>query len=380
MSHLKARPWKSLTDRHLEEPLRSEVSNTVMKMLETFPHVVEENMEEGASKSSNNRVISKISSPLLLGKKIGEGGFCTVYEVEGNSSLVCKVLSDETIQDESRIFIAAVDLVREGYWLRHFQQTDAPSTIVNLHGMSTLNEDTDMAQYYLLLEKHSTLLTHKIDEWDLATVENEQIYDRLVVALSLVKTFQYLHSHNIVYRDLKADNVGWDARRKQIILFDFGLAREIIIATAAAAAATDQKVTGSEKTNDNKYQMSGHTGSWAYMAPEVAKGYHYGLRVDVYSFGILLWELLSGSRAFGGGNSQPIHPDARPPFLRCWPESLERLITACWHWNPNHRPTFDDIETRLTLILEEVRPNKDGLLGLGQFIIWMKNEMKNLIR
>jgi serine/threonine protein kinase len=289
--------------------------------------------------------------------------------VEGHPTLVCKVLSDSTLQDRSRIFVAAVDLVREGYWLRRFQQGNAPSSIINLYGMSPIDEDSDMAQYYLLLERHSTLLTHKIDEWDLATVENEQIYDRLVVAMSLVSAMRYLHSHNIVYRDLKADNVGWDARTHQVILFDFGLAREI--------QADDQNTN--TQTND-KYRMSGHTGSWAYMAPEVAKGYHYGLRVDVYSFGILLWELLSGTRAFGGGNSQPVPPDARPPFLRSWPESLERLITDCWHWNPNHRPSFDDIETRLTQILEEVRPNKDGLLGLIYFLSWMKTEMVKLRR
>jgi serine/threonine protein kinase len=362
------RPWKSLSDRRLEEPLRSEVLNAVMQMSEGFRQSKHSSIEELPSKTIEEKGLSDVTS-FKLGKKIGEGGFCSVYEVESHPKLVCKVLSDDTLQDHTRIFVAAMDLVREGYWLRRFQQNHAPSSIIALHGMSIINKDSDMAQHYLLLEKHSTLLSHKIGEWELATVENEQIYDRLLVATSLVSALRYLHSHNIVYRDLKADNVGWDARTNQVILFDFGLAREI---------QADGDKESDTKRND-QYQMSGHTGSWAYMAPEVAKGYRYGLRVDVYSFGILLWEILSGSRAFGGRNSQPTNPDARPPFLRSWPESLERLLTDCWHWNPNRRPSFDDIEIRLTPILEEVRPNKDGLLGFSHFLTWMKNEVEKIL-
>jgi serine/threonine protein kinase len=67
------------------------------------------------------------------------------------------------------------------------------------------------------------------------------------------------------------------------MLYDFGLAKEL-----------------KGPHENGKYKLSGNTGSWAYMAPEVAKGYKYNLSVDVYSYGILLWELLSGKYASEG--------------------------------------------------------------------------------
>ena len=105
------------------------------------------------------------------------------------------------------------------------------------------------------------------------------------------------------------------------------------------------------------------------MAPEVAKGYKYNKSVDVYSFGILLWELLYGEYAFDGRSN--VDKEARPPFLRTlWPESLEVLLTDCWHWNPSMRPTFVQIEERLDAILLDHWPHHEKHSGSASWFSW----------
>ena len=102
--------------------------------------------------------------------------------------------------------------------------------------------------------------------------------DRLIAAYDLASAFRYLHKHKIVYRDIKPENIGFDVR-DDIKLFDFGFARELL---------QSDKVEGT-----NLYQLTGLTGSIRYMAPEVAFRKPYNLKCDVYSFGLLLFEMIA---------------------------------------------------------------------------------------
>jgi serine/threonine protein kinase len=244
------------------------------------------------------------------------------------------------LKHKQRLLVAAADIVREGHFLAKLRHLN----IITLRGYGPLD---DISHYYLLIDKIETPLSARIDDWGLATVENDQIYERLVYAMSIARAMSYLHSLNIVYRDLKIDNLGLDANG-QIMLYDFGLAKEL-----------------KGPHENGKYKLSGNTGSWAYMAPEVAKGYKYNLSVDVYSYGILLWELLSGKYASEGNWN--LDKEGRPPFLRTWPQALEALITHCWHWNPNNRPTFVQIEEQLDAIMVELRPNHTASGGSSFF-------------
>ena len=89
----------------------------------------------------------------------------------------------------------------------------------------------------------------------------------LFLAFQISAAISYLHSHNIIFRDLKPANVGFDVRG-DVRIFDFGLAR---IMPANGDPYTDT------------FDMSG-AGSPRYMAPECLIGQPYNLKVDVYSF------------------------------------------------------------------------------------------------
>jgi serine/threonine protein kinase len=107
--------------------------------------------------------------------------------------------------------------------------------------------------------------------------------ERLVVVERISKAIQYMHSHRILNRDVKPDNVGFDHQNVPK-LFDFGLAKRINIANQ----------------DDGLYKLTGETGTTRYMPPEVALNQPYGWTADVYSLAILMYEVLSLKIPFAG--------------------------------------------------------------------------------
>jgi serine/threonine protein kinase len=126
-------------------------------------------------------------------------------------------------------------------------------------------------------------------------------------------------------------------------IMDFGLAKLI------ENASVD---------SDDVYAMSGETGSLRYMAPEVADGLRYNYSADVYSFGIILWELNAMKKPFEGLSrdlfyERVVHGGERPPLSRKWPAQLTSLMSECWDAEMHNRPKFRDIVVRLDALLEK---------------------------
>lgn len=121
-------------------------------------------------------------------------------------------------------------------------------------------------------------------------------------------------------------------------LFDFGLATRLDPKKRVAA---------------NQYKLTGGTGSLRYMAPEVARRLLYGLPCDVYSYAIILWELMALETAF---KDETIDTHARkvygfrnyrPKIKACWPSTLQQLIEECWCVDTSVRPPFSCIQVYL---------------------------------
>lgn len=112
------------------------------------------------------------------------------------------------------------------------------------------------------------------------------------------------------------------------VLFDFGLAKEL-------------KERDLVKHPDG-YNATGVTGSRRYMAPEVVKSTPYGFKADVFSFGILLWEIIALKKSFAHFDAQK-HYDfvvtrgKRPAVDRAWPVELRVLLSQCWANDPADR-------------------------------------------
>ncbi|KNC47314.1 uncharacterized protein AMSG_11783 [Thecamonas trahens ATCC 50062] len=160
---------------------------------------------------------------------------------------------------------------------------------------------------------------------------------RVKIAHDIAKGMHYLHSLDmpIMHRDLKTPNVlldsTWTAK-----LCDFGLAR----------------IKSSHSTMTK-------CGTIAWTAPEVLTGKRYSLKADVYSFGLVLWELVTAKFPYIELKGTPtvkivkmILNGHRPNVSREWPKGYVALMKRCWSDQPKSRPTFSELLVELTAMID----------------------------
>ena len=117
-------------------------------------------------------------------------------------------------------------------------------------------------------------------------------------------------------------------------IFDFGLAKELDPSLRHGCTEF--------------YELSGNTGSLRYMSPEVARCEPYNLTADVYSFGLLLWQVCSLMLPYDGMNRQDhselvVYGNERPPLDSSWSTPLRILMKRAWEPDPSVRPSMDSI-------------------------------------
>ncbi|CAN0051791.1 unnamed protein product, partial [Ectocarpus fasciculatus] len=160
--------------------------------------------------------------------------------------------------------------------------------------------------------------------------------ETLKLARAMAAALKYLHADwdsaiTIIHRDLKPDNIGFTSDGN-IKLFDFGLC----------------SVVKKFKRSSDTYHMTGNTGTLRYMAPEVAVGKSYNSTVDVYSFGIIVWQILKGDVPFQGMGRKAfmervVAGGERPRCGRSWPRPFCSLLQRCWSEDKDVRPSFEEI-------------------------------------
>eukprot|EP00271_Cylindrocystis_brebissonii_P000376 TRINITY_DN1046_c0_g5_i1.p1 TRINITY_DN1046_c0_g5~~TRINITY_DN1046_c0_g5_i1.p1 ORF type:complete len:552 (-),score=106.14 TRINITY_DN1046_c0_g5_i1:235-1851(-) len=162
----------------------------------------------------------------------------------------------------------------------------------------------------------------------------------LQYALDIARGLAYLHSKHIVHRDVKSENMLLD-RHQVVKIADFGVSR----------------------VENRSKRFRGIAGTYGYMAPEILEGKLYDNKVDVYSFGILLWETYCCANPFpfNNFNVRDIHSfvsqGLRPEIPPCCPPDLATLIRRCWHKDPLQRPGMDEVEALLQA-LDPAKGNK----------------------
>jgi serine/threonine protein kinase len=111
--------------------------------------------------------------------------------------------------------------------------------------------------------------------------------------------------------------------------------------------------------NFETYAMTGFTGSLRYMAPEVVRSEAYTEKVDVYSYGLVLYQLITNKLPYDGMKKttlieQVIYNNQRPKIKQYIPSPFFNLLTFCWHRDPNERPSFEGIMTELVFLSSQI--------------------------
>lgn len=197
--------------------------------------------------------------------------------------------------------------------------------------------------------------------------------------VEVAKAVEYLHSNavNVVHRDLKLGNIlltERDLSQASIRLADFGLAVELSedSPTAYLSKVQHQFLNSGFTSADFEevdccYSLTGKTGSWLYMAPEVFLGLAYNHKADIFSLGVIITEILSGrllsdsvlprrnweqAKRFAGRVARGF----RPQLPADMPEELAALVRECCAQDPNRRPAAFDVVQRLESFRRSVSP------------------------
>ncbi|KAK1302824.1 Serine/threonine-protein kinase HT1 [Acorus calamus] len=165
----------------------------------------------------------------------------------------------------------------------------------------------------------------------------------LSFALDIAHGMEYVHSQGVIHRDLKPENILFD-QNMCLKVADFGIACEEAYCDALAE----------------------DPGTYRWMAPEMIKHKPYGRKVDVYSFGLVLWEMVTGTIPYE--EMTPIQAafavvdkNMRPAIPINCPAPLRALIEQCWALSSEKRPEFWQIVKVLEQFEEAVA--RDGTLN-----------------
>mmetsp|Transcript_90133 Transcript_90133/g.135109 ORF Transcript_90133/g.135109 Transcript_90133/m.135109 type:complete len:408 (+) Transcript_90133:171-1394(+) len=305
-----------------------------------------------------------------LGDLIAFGGFSNVYGVtcfnvdselteepeNEKKKYVVKHLNPKLAFNPKKLVVGAKDLVMEAHFLSALDHKH----IIRLRGWSAAGiagfAATGRADgFFLILDRLELTLAKRISYWreeakakkslikGRNSTKNQLFQERLQAAVDVASAVLHLHERRILFRDLKPANVGFDPEGV-LKIFDFGLAVEIPY----------------HADPDTTFKLAGNTGTSRYMAVEVIRKEPYNLKADVFSYSILLWEIMALCKPYDGLLGHQVKESVsifgeRPSVPRSWPVAIRRLLRRGWSESISNRPNMDEVHKSLVKVLESTQ-------------------------
>ncbi|XP_030754913.1 LIM domain kinase 1 isoform X2 [Sitophilus oryzae] len=273
------------------------------------------------------------ASDLVKGELLGQGFFGQVFKVTTKDTSEVMVLKELYRVDEE----AQKNFLKEVAVLRSLHHSNVLRFIGVLYKEQKLNLVTEYISGGTLTE----LLQDSAQPlpWE----------QRVSFAKDIASGMAYLHSMNIIHRDLNSHNclVRDD---KTVIVADFGLAR--IISHATNSVRRSPKGTPGSRTRQERKKRYTVVGNPYWMAPEMMKGNKYDEKVDVFSFGIILCEIIGRVQAdpdfLPRSNDFGLNQMAfKEKFCQSCPEPFYKIAFLGTDLNPDRRPPFEVMEVWL---------------------------------
>jgi serine/threonine protein kinase/Tol biopolymer transport system component len=292
------------------------------------------------------RLIGQTVSHYRVLEKLGGGGMGVVYKAEDTRlgrHVVLKFLPEEMAQDRQA--------------LERFKREARAASALNHPNICTVHDiDEQQGRLFIVMELlQGQTLQHRISGKPLPT--------ELVLKLSIPITdaLEAAHAKGIIHRDVKPANI-FITQRGQVKILDFGLA--MVVGPAARELASTP--TASVLTEEGAI-----IGTVSYMSPEQAQGKKVDVRSDIFSFGSVLYEMVTGRRAFQGETklatlSAVLEKEPTPvsAIVPETPPELEKLIARCLRKDPGRRVQhMGDAKLALQELKEESDSGKPRALA-----------------
>lgn len=268
-------------------------------------------------------------------RTIGGGGMANVY------------LGHDTILDrEVAIKVLRLDYANDDEFITRFHREAQSATSLshpNIVNMYDVDDEDDI--YYMVMEYvEGMTLKEYIQHYGAVPVQ-----EAISIMQQLTSAITHAHANNIVHRDIKPQNILIDSRG-QVKVTDFGIA----LALSATALTQTHSVLGSVH----------------YLSPEQARGGVANKKSDIYSLGIVLFELLTGQIPFTGQSAVSIalkHLQTNTPSLRNWipdiPQSLENVVLKATTKDPFQRyQSVEQFERDMVTALDLDRMNEPAYI------------------
>lgn len=233
-------------------------------------------------------------------ERIGTGGMADVYRAidhKLNRYVAIKVLKKEYSDDKQ--FVA-----------KFRSEARSAAVLNNPNIVSVYDVGNDDNTYYIVLELIEGITLKKYIE----RKGHLQYKEAVSIAIQIANGMEAAHEHHIVHRDIKPQNI-IISKDGKVKVTDFGIAR---VATSTTTVASNAM------------------GSVHYMSPEQARGGYLDERSDIYSFGITLFEMLTGQVPFDGDTTvavavHHIQDELEPPseFISGIPISVDKIVQKC---------------------------------------------------